>query len=135
MRKIALRLLLLLSLALLYRRYRMAAESKTEKLLLDNAPANPDQVVRLDVSTGESVSLYDQLGPTVVGTDGVSRPAPLRRFACFSDDSSQKLSKIANWAQFGEVERANILRVLGARNKKRLETLKAAMSENAASEE
>lgn len=67
--------LLLLSLGLLYYRYLMAPESspKKEILALDNAPANPEQErIKLDVSTGAAVSLYDQLGPTVVATDGVS---------------------------------------------------------------
>ena len=84
MRKIGYFALLLLLLGLLY---RMTSESTTQKptLALDSVPANPEKLIKLDVSTGESVSLYDQLGPTVVALDGVSLPAVLPRFACFSD--------------------------------------------------
>lgn len=74
--------LLILSLGLLYRRYLMAPESPK---LLDSVPANPEKLIKLDVSTGESVSLYDQLGPTVVAADGV-RLSPARSSVRVSSD-------------------------------------------------
>ncbi|KAL5690771.1 hypothetical protein EMGR_007528 [Emarellia grisea] len=39
------------------------------------------------------------------------------------------LSRIANWEQMTEIERRNTLRVLGKRNKLRLDSLKAAEGE------
>lgn len=66
---------------------------------------------RLDLSAkgGSTVSL-DHLGPMVVNVDGT-------------------LSRIGNWEQMTEIERKNTLRILGKRNKQRLETLKAANAE------
>ncbi|GAA6036536.1 hypothetical protein JCM8097_003553 [Rhodosporidiobolus ruineniae] len=82
-------------------------------------PAPPehkeDDPVKLDVN-GEAFSLYDRLGPTVVNSDGT-------------------LSRIANWAEMGEAERARILRVLGARNQIRLEAKKAELEANSGSGE
>lgn len=52
----------------------------------------------------------DALGPLVVNQDGT-------------------LSRIANWEQMTEIERRNTLRVLGKRNKLRLDSLKAAEGE------
>ncbi|GAA5825969.1 hypothetical protein JCM11251_000070 [Rhodosporidiobolus azoricus] len=76
-------------------------------------PAPPeqdaDEAIKLDVGTGESVSLYDRLGPTVVNSDGT-------------------LSRIANWSEMTEHERNRILRVLGARNQIRLEAKKAELA-------
>jgi hypothetical protein len=53
---------------------------------------------------GARVSLGDQLGPAVVNADGT-------------------MSRIANWAEMTEIERRNTVRILGARNKLRLEAL------------
>ncbi|GAA5931427.1 hypothetical protein JCM1841_001664 [Sporobolomyces salmonicolor] len=64
-----------------------------------------DDPIKLDVNSGESVSLFDKLGPTVVNSDGT-------------------LSRIANWAEMGPAERARVLRILGARNQIRLEQKK-----------
>ncbi|GAB7351303.1 hypothetical protein MBLNU459_g1718t1 [Dothideomycetes sp. NU459] len=58
----------------------------------------------LDVGSGQSVTL-DHLGPMVVNTDGT-------------------LSRINNWNQMTDAERQSTLRVLGRRNKARLEALK-----------
>jgi hypothetical protein len=70
-------------------------------------PAPSGTATKLDVSgEGGSVKL-DHLGPLVVGADG-------------------KLSLIANWKNMTEIERVNTLRVLGKRNKERIEALKAA---------
>ncbi|KAM0750791.1 hypothetical protein T439DRAFT_277615, partial [Meredithblackwellia eburnea MCA 4105] len=51
------------------------------------------------------VSLFDKLGPTVVSADGT-------------------LSRIGNWQEMDDRERTRVLRVLGARNKLRLEALR-----------
>lgn len=50
-----------------------AANSPT-KLLLEAAPpsdSNSNETIKLNVATGESVSLYNQLGPTIVSSEGV----------------------------------------------------------------
>jgi hypothetical protein len=54
---------------------------------------------------GDGVKL-DHLGPLIVNADGT-------------------LSRIGNWAQMTEIEQRNTLRVLGKRNKERMERLKA----------
>ncbi|KAL4889712.1 hypothetical protein BDV59DRAFT_104846 [Aspergillus ambiguus] len=66
-----------------------------------------DQTTQLDVSAGGSTVKLDHLGPLVVNQDGT-------------------LSRIANWEQMTEIEKKNTLRVLGKRNKQRMEALKAA---------
>lgn len=58
----------------------------------------------LDVGSGQSVVL-DHLGPMVVNTDGT-------------------LSRINNWNQMTDMERQSTLRIVGKRNKSRLEKLK-----------
>ncbi|ODM22164.1 hypothetical protein SI65_03010 [Aspergillus cristatus] len=62
---------------------------------------------QLDLSQPGSTVTLDHLGPMVVNTDGT-------------------LSRIANWEGMAEIERKTTLRVLGKRNKQRLEALKAA---------
>ncbi|KAJ3574061.1 hypothetical protein NP233_g2035 [Leucocoprinus birnbaumii] len=52
---------------------------------------------------GDAISLVDELGPTVVNSDGT-------------------LSRIANWSSMTSEERERIVRVLGKRNKLRLES-------------
>lgn len=52
----------------------------------------------------------DHLGPMVVNVDGT-------------------LSRIGNWEQMTEIERKNTVRILGKRNKQRLEALKNARGE------
>ncbi|KAI0385523.1 hypothetical protein F5Y04DRAFT_187187 [Hypomontagnella monticulosa] len=54
---------------------------------------------------GEGVKL-DHLGPLVVNEDGT-------------------MSRIANWAEMAEIEKQNTLRILGKRNKARLDALRA----------
>lgn len=54
---------------------------------------------------GARVSLADQLGPAIVNADGT-------------------ISRIANWAEMTEIERRNTVRILGRRNKLRLEALR-----------
>ncbi|KAI1457923.1 hypothetical protein F4805DRAFT_160452 [Annulohypoxylon moriforme] len=58
---------------------------------------------------GEGVKL-DHLGPLVVNEDGT-------------------MSRIANWNEMAEIERQNTLRILGRRNKQRLDALKAAKAQ------
>ncbi|EKX53377.1 hypothetical protein GUITHDRAFT_101081 [Guillardia theta CCMP2712] len=65
-------------------------------------PAPSDAATTLQV--GETVSLEDRLGPLVVNADG-------------------SLSRIANWENMTEAEKANTLRVLGRRNGARLANL------------
>ncbi|KAF9887590.1 hypothetical protein FE257_009803 [Aspergillus nanangensis] len=62
---------------------------------------------QLDVSNGESTAKLDHLGPLVVNQDGT-------------------LSRISNWDQMTDIEQKNTLRVLGKRNKLRMEALKSA---------
>jgi len=62
---------------------------------------------QLDLSQPGSTVTLDHLGPMVVNTDGT-------------------LSRIANWEGMTEIERKTTLRVLGKRNKQRLEALNAA---------
>lgn len=76
-------------------------------LALPEAPSAESGATQLDVSGGGSTVKLDALGPLVVNQDGT-------------------LSRIANWEQMTEIERRNTLRVLGKRNKLRLDTLKGA---------
>lgn len=65
---------------------------------------------------GPRVSLLDKLGPAVVNADGT-------------------MSRIANWAEMTEVERRNTIRVLGARNKLRLDALREGEGQDGAGKE
>ncbi|BGP13644.1 hypothetical protein JCM10213_007822 [Rhodosporidiobolus nylandii] len=80
------------------------------------APPTEEEAIKLDVSTGEAVSLYDRLGPTVVNSDGT-------------------LSRIEDWQEKTEAEKANILRVLGKRNAARLAAKKAELAAGVAASE
>lgn len=98
-------------------------------------PHDPDAPIKLNVGTSEPVSLYDKLGPTIVASDGSEYPfeLPLRHQRATDDEeltffalpSLAALSRIGNWAEMDELERSRVLRVLGARNKIRLEGKKA----------
>lgn len=80
-----------------------------EQLYLPSTESPSDgqaKQLRLDLGADGGVSL-DHLGPMVVNVDGT-------------------LSRIGNWEQMTEIERKNTLRVLGKRNKQRLEKLRAA---------
>lgn len=59
----------------------------------------------LDVSGGGTTVKLDALGPVVVNTDGT-------------------VARVSNWAQMTEIEQQNTLRILGKRNKQRLEVLR-----------
>ena len=70
----------------------------------------PDQVhaegeSATQLTLGQSVSLQEELGPLVVNADGT-------------------VARISNWKKMTEAERDNVVRVLGKRNKERLEALK-----------
>jgi hypothetical protein len=84
------------------------SEQAQEQLYLpETASAEEGQPkqLRLDLGADGGVSL-DHLGPMVVNVDGT-------------------LSRIGNWDQMTEMEQKSTLRVLGKRNKQRLEALKA----------
>ncbi len=59
----------------------------------------------MQLTLGQRVSLEEELGPLVVNADGT-------------------VARISNWKQMTERERSNVLRVLGKRNKERLDVLK-----------
>ncbi len=59
----------------------------------------------MQLTLGQRVSLEEELGPLVVNPDGT-------------------VARISNWKQMTERERSNVLRVLGKRNKERLDVLK-----------
>ncbi|OGM42030.1 hypothetical protein ABOM_009674 [Aspergillus bombycis] len=84
-----------------------ATEKKPEQYLALPDSSSADQTHQLDISGDGSTVKLDHLGPLVVNQDGT-------------------LSRIANWAQMAEIEKKNTLRVLGKRNKQRMEALKAA---------
>ncbi|KAL4870652.1 hypothetical protein BDV12DRAFT_48045 [Aspergillus spectabilis] len=79
------------------------SESQSKPLLA--LPDTNSATHQLNVN-GDGVKL-DHLGPLIVNADGT-------------------LSRIGNWAQMTEIEQRNTLRVLGKRNKERMERLKAA---------
>lgn len=56
---------------------------------------------------GARVSLADRLGPVVVNEDGT-------------------MSRIANWGEMSDIEKRNTVRILGARNRLRLDALRGA---------
>lgn len=69
-----------------------------------NSASNAPQIDLSGQNGGQSVKL-DHLGPMVVNTDGT-------------------MSRISNWEHMTEMEKQNTLRVLGKRNKQRLDALK-----------
>ncbi|KAJ5719505.1 hypothetical protein N7493_007083 [Penicillium malachiteum] len=82
--------------------------TNSEQLYLPSSESSGAEPRRLDLSgEGGSTVTLDHLGPMVVNVDGT-------------------LSRISNWEQMTEIERKNTLRILGKRNKQRLEALKAA---------
>lgn len=86
--------------------------NKPTLALPDSASASDSQTPQLEVN-GDGVKL-DHLGPLVVNTDGT-------------------LARITNWAQMTEGERKTTLRVLGKRNRERIERLKAKAAEEESS--
>ncbi|KAF3070598.1 hypothetical protein GL218_00279 [Daldinia childiae] len=67
-------------------------------------PSQVSDATQLPIG-GEGVKL-DHLGPLVVNEDGT-------------------MSRISNWTEMAEIERNNTLRILGKRNKMRLDALRA----------
>ena len=122
-----------------------AAEPSTSPKAPLALPAPSDVeggVTQLEVN-GQSFSLLDKMGPTVVNSDGVRRPLSLLsigppRGACRLGGAAdpflafllaaQTLSRIANWSEMVPSERARILRVLGKRNGVRLENKRAELA-------
>lgn len=63
-----------------------------------------DATTTIEVN-GARVSLADRLGPVVVNEDGT-------------------MSRIANWGEMSDIEKRNTVRILGARNRLRLDALR-----------
>lgn len=76
-------------------------------LALPEAPSNATQ---LDMSNGGTTVSLDHLGPMVVNVDGT-------------------MSRISNWDKMAEIEKTATLRIIGKRNKQRLEALKQARAQ------
>ncbi|KAL3450883.1 hypothetical protein BJX65DRAFT_253114 [Aspergillus insuetus] len=85
-----------------------STETETKPLLALPSTDSTNITHQLDVN-GDGVKL-DHLGPLIVNADGT-------------------LARISNWAQMTEIERRNTLRVLGKRNKARMDALKAKQAE------
>ena len=83
-----------------------STDSTTPKkpLALPEVPHN--DVTQLDMSSGGTSVKLDHLGPMVVNADGT-------------------LARISNWQQMTDGEKEATLRIVGKRNKQRLEALKA----------
>lgn len=80
-------------------------------LPLPAPPTEEEKKQILDLSNPEGSTVrLDSLGPMVVNVDGT-------------------LSRISNWDAMSEIEQKNTLRVLGKRNKQRLEALKSREAE------
>ncbi|KAL7624545.1 hypothetical protein AAE478_006112 [Parahypoxylon ruwenzoriense] len=88
-----------------------SAQHKTPLPLPEPGQAGGD-TTQLTVG-GDGVKL-DHLGPLVVNEDGT-------------------MSRIANWTEMADIERQNTLRILGRRNKMRLEALRAKAQAQASS--
>jgi hypothetical protein len=67
-------------------------------------PTQDGQTTKIDMSTGGQTVKLDHMGPLVVNKDGT-------------------LSRISNWGEMSEIERANTVRILGKRNMLRREAL------------
>jgi len=86
-----------------------ADESHDQQLKAPLAlPAAPsDSTTQLDMSNGNTTVSLDHLGPMVVNVDGT-------------------MSRISNWDKMADIEKKNTLRIIGKRNKARLDALKEA---------
>lgn len=78
-------------------------ETPKQPLALPEVPHNG--TTQLDMSSGSTTVKLDHLGPMVVNVDGT-------------------LARITNWQEMTEAERSSTLRIVGIRNKSRLEVLK-----------
>jgi hypothetical protein len=81
------------------------AEQQPPKAPLALPAAPADGTTQLDMSNGGTTVSLDHLGPMVVNVDGT-------------------MSRISNWDKMAEIEKKNTLRIIGKRNKSRLEALK-----------
>lgn len=70
-------------------------------------PASESNTNTFDMSNGNTTVSLDHLGPMVVNVDGT-------------------MSRISNWDKMAEIEKTATLRIIGKRNKMRLEALKKA---------
>ncbi|CAO3626572.1 unnamed protein product [Cunninghamella echinulata] len=81
---------------------------------MTNSPSEPKPILALPATAEETVEKVDandsyklkELGPVVVNEDGT-------------------LSRINNWKEMNDIEKANVNRILLKRNRQRLEKLKA----------
>lgn len=73
-------------------------------------PASSSDTTKLDMSNGNTTVSLDHLGPMVVNVDGT-------------------MSRISNWDKMAEIEKKATIRIIGKRNKARLEALKQAKGE------
>jgi len=64
-----------------------------------------ESTTQLDMSNGSTSVKLDHLGPMVVNADGT-------------------LSRVSNWDQMADIEKANTWKIIGKRNKERLEKLR-----------
>ena len=81
-----------------------ASTTPKKPLALPEVPHNG--TTQLDMSNGSTSVKLDHLGPMVVNVDGT-------------------LARISNWEQMTDSEKQGTLRIIGKRNKQRLEALKA----------
>lgn len=79
-------------------------------------PASSSDTTQLDMSNGNTTVSLDHLGPMVVNVDGT-------------------MSRISNWDRMAEIEKKATIRIIGTRNKARLEALKQAQGEGEAEQE
>jgi hypothetical protein len=86
---------------------------KTPEVAQATTPS--DGTTTLDMSNGGTTVSLDHLGPMVVNVDGT-------------------MSRISNWDKMAEIEKKNTLRIIGKRNKSRLEALKKAGADAAGAE-
>ncbi|KAE9372534.1 hypothetical protein N431DRAFT_457243 [Stipitochalara longipes BDJ] len=86
-----------------------ASSDSKKPLALPEAPHN--STTQLDMSNGDVSIKLDHLGPMVVNVDGT-------------------MSRISNWDKMADIEKENTLRIIGKRNKARLEVLRAKEKEN-----
>lgn len=74
-------------------------------------PDSSSDTTKLDMSNGNTTVSLDHLGPMVVNVDGT-------------------MSRISNWDKMAEIEKKATIRIIGKRNKARLEALKQAQGED-----
>ena len=86
--------------------------------LLLEAPQGGSDAQKLDLESGQTLR-FDALGPMVVNSNGVRIQQSLSRLSALTHavlDRRQTLSRISNWTEMTDTERARTLRVLLKRN-------------------